>query len=314
VKHDGRHKGYTLSVVEIVHDYLVHGLRIRSALPLPTAPSVALKGEADVLVRMGEIPYASRYRSDNDWLIGDADNIVLSVRGWVVGVGRGREIVVDAMGQENNWALQLLIAGPVMAVLALQRGMLPLHASAVALNGRVCAFLGDSGSGKSTIAAALGSRGHLIVTDDLLSVAVGQNDPVVYPGASQLRITPAIASALGADLDSLPAVHDPLDERVLYPACCRRASHSLLPLHFVCLLMIGVEPRVCRIFGGEAFRAIESHAYVNRKLLESANTTLPHLARCACLTRATRVYRLESPRSQDALTTTARAVEHACMT
>ena len=52
--------------------------------------------------------------------------------------------------------------------LALQRGLLPLHASAVSRVGAVHAFTGESGAGKSTLAAALGRHGLPFFVDDLL--------------------------------------------------------------------------------------------------------------------------------------------------
>ena len=44
---------------------------------------------------------------------------------------------------------------------------MPLHASAVEQDGAVTAFLGDSGAGKSTMAACLQARGRRIVSDDI---------------------------------------------------------------------------------------------------------------------------------------------------
>ncbi len=52
--------------------------------------------------------------------------------------------------------------------MALQRGLLPLHASAVSRAGAVHAFSGASGGGKSTLAAALGRHGLPFFVDDLL--------------------------------------------------------------------------------------------------------------------------------------------------
>ena len=53
------------------------------------------------------------------------------------------------------------------AALYLQRGLLPLHASALVTNQGLVAFTGVSGAGKSTTAALLGARGHTIFTDDV---------------------------------------------------------------------------------------------------------------------------------------------------
>ena len=65
-------------------------------------------------------------------------------------------------------AIGLFLFGSPWAALALQRGLLPLHASAVSRAGAVHAFNGVSGAGKSTLAAALGGHGLPFFVDDLL--------------------------------------------------------------------------------------------------------------------------------------------------
>jgi hypothetical protein len=296
--------------------YLGYGLRIRSAVQLPALVATSVTAEeVDVTIRTGEVPLdSSQHSSASGWLLGNADEIVFCHEGLVVRVNRGKEIVVDAPGQECSSLLRLLLLGPVMAVLVHQRGMLPLHASAVVVNGRICAFLGESGSGKSTLAAALTQRGCPIVADDLLCVGFGAaGEPAAYPAFPQLKIAPPVAAALGVRSDALPRVHNDLEERVLYPATDQPVLRDRLPLHSMFVLATGITHRVDRIHGGEAFSALEQHAYVNRALLESAGTVREHFLHCARLTRVSGIYRLQRPRSLDALARTARAVEQACV-
>jgi hypothetical protein len=299
-----------------VHGYTGYGLRIRSAVKLSALVAASVTAdEADVTIRTGEVPLCfPRHSSAVGWLQGDADEIILCHGGLVVSVSRGKEIVVDAPGEEGSWMLRLLLLGPVMAVLVHQRGMLPLHASAVAIDGRVCAFLGESGAGKSTLAAALSQRGHPIVTDDVLSVGFDEaGGPAAYPAFPKLRIASPAAAALGIRPDALPVVHDDIDQRVLYPAADRPMLRGWLPLHSMFVLAVGDTHCVDRIHGGEAFGELEQHVYVNRALLETAGTVREHFLRCARLTRTSGIYRLQRPRSLDALARTARVVEQACV-
>jgi serine kinase of HPr protein (carbohydrate metabolism regulator) len=50
--------------------------------------------------------------------------------------------------------------------------------------------LGDSVSGKSTLAVALSARGHAMVADDIVAVNCDCPFPVVFPGFPQLKIWP----------------------------------------------------------------------------------------------------------------------------
>ena len=99
--------------------------------------------------------------------------------------------------------IQLCLSGVVMGVLLTQRGKLVLHASSVQMNGSAVAFLGDSGWGKSSIAAALVSRGHKLISDDVTCVNIETEPVSLYPGVPQLKISPEVATVLGIDRRSL---------------------------------------------------------------------------------------------------------------
>ena len=77
-----------------------------------------------------------------------------------------------------------------------------LHASAVAINGSALAFVGQSGRGKSTVAALLCVDGAELVTDDVLVAHPGP--PVTCEGgASGLRLR-AAASAIAEERPEHP--------------------------------------------------------------------------------------------------------------
>src|SRR5262249_52962005 len=79
------------------------------------------------------------------------------------------------------------------------RGTTCLHASAVLLDGKLLAFSGASGAGKSTIAAALAARGCQLVSDDVLPLRVTPTCLLAGPGLPELRLYPAAAVRLGID-------------------------------------------------------------------------------------------------------------------
>jgi hypothetical protein len=93
--------------------------------------------------------------------------------------------------------LPILLAGTISAFLLTLRGKTVLHASAVAIEGTALAFVGQSGQGKSTMAALLSGAGAELVADDVLTVDTGP--PITCTGgASELRLRTA-ASALAED-------------------------------------------------------------------------------------------------------------------
>ena len=127
----------------------------------------------------------------------------------------GKEIIVDAISGVEESLIRLPLLGMVLAAVLQQRGLLVLHASAVAFNGDAVAFLGGSGWGKSTLAATLYARGHPLVADDLVAVDVGgRENPIVLPGFPQLKLLPeAAAASLGDDAELLPRLASGFDKR-----------------------------------------------------------------------------------------------------
>lgn len=81
----------------------------------------------------------------------------------------GRRVIYDpAGGQARDVAA--FAFGTLSGALAYQHGHLPLHASALEVEGGLAVLSGRSGAGKSTLAAALAARGAPLFADDVLSV------------------------------------------------------------------------------------------------------------------------------------------------
>ena len=78
-----------------------------------------------------------------------------------------------------------LLLDQVLPLIVANRDCLALHASVLDVNGGAIAFLGAAGQGKSTLAAALGRRGHAVLSDDCCVVRRSTNGFDVwstYPG------------------------------------------------------------------------------------------------------------------------------------
>ena len=89
--------------------------------------------------------------------------------------------------------LPIIIPGTITAFILSLTGRFVLHGSAVDLNGRALAFVGQSGQGKSTMAAMFCASGGTLVTDDVLPVEFGSGDvdgDAVFclPSGTELRL------------------------------------------------------------------------------------------------------------------------------
>lgn len=101
----------------------------------------------------------------------------------------GERIVYDRCGASDR-DVALFMLGSAWGALCYQRGLLPLHASAIIADGCVHGFTGPSGAGKSTLVAALADRGRRFFTDDVLIVDVSRigSDADCYVGQKDLKL------------------------------------------------------------------------------------------------------------------------------
>lgn len=91
------------------------------------------------------------------------------------------------------------ILGPALALALALDGVWCLHASAVFLAGRTVAFLGESGTGKSTLAGWLSREGGedaVRVADDILPIEAGENGLDSLPHFPQLKLPAEAQPAL----------------------------------------------------------------------------------------------------------------------
>jgi hypothetical protein len=96
------------------------------------------------------------------------------------------------------------LLGPVLGLLLRLRGVTCLHASAVAFGEAAVAFAGPAGAGKSTTAAALGRRGHAIVSDDIVAIEERDGRFFVFPAHPYLGLWPDSVEMLYGSEKTIP--------------------------------------------------------------------------------------------------------------
>jgi hypothetical protein len=298
-----------------MYSYIAFGLRIHSALPLPEL-MVASEGPADLVIRPGRVdpPVVKEADTDRCFRL-SSEEAVLS---WdTVGsfqVRGGTEILVEALPGVEERLLRLPLLGMVMSVALHQRGILSLHASAVAIEGQGVAFVGRSGRGKSTLAAALAARGHALAADDLVALDLNPvTGPHILPGFPQVKLLPEAAVSLGEDPETLPLLASGISKRA------RRLeagfSTQPLPLQRIYLLRSGGEMEASPLRPQEAVPQLASHSYVPVSFRRSLTTSdvAAHFRQCVELASRMPVYWLTRAPEPTLLGEVARRVEEEVM-
>lgn len=105
------------------------------------------------------------------------------------------------------------LMGPVLAFVLRLKGRVCLHASSIAVDGNAVAFVGPSGVGKSTLAAALVSRGFRVVSEDVLPLRLEHNRILVDPGGPLIRLWQSSVHSLFGAPDAMPLLTPNWDKR-----------------------------------------------------------------------------------------------------
>jgi hypothetical protein len=230
--------------------YQAYNICIASELLLPEL--LESEGKPDVIVRFGKV-------NDTGETQHDGGN---TFQGEVAEVGKffirkGREVVIDPVLGVEEALLRTIVLGPILSILLRQRGLLVLHASCVDINNKAVAFMGGSGWGKSTLAAAFYTKGYDILTDDVMPVEIVADCPIVFPAYPQFKLFPEALASLGQDSESLSPVSQ--NSPKLSYKFARGFQQTPLPLQRIYVLDKGSAHKITKLQPQEAFLELVRH-------------------------------------------------------
>jgi hypothetical protein len=181
---------------------------------------------------------------------------------------RGREVWAD---WPENYTLEdacTYLLGPVMGFVLRLRGVVCLHASAVALGDCAIALVGLPGAGKSTTAAAFGCAGFPVLSDDVVALTDKGTQFLVQLGYPRLNLWPDSVLTLFGSECALPRITPTWDKRYMpLGHNGHRFASNPLPLGAVYILdgrdATLTAPIIEELSCKEAFMALVANTYVN---------------------------------------------------
>jgi hypothetical protein len=281
----------------IRHFYKAYGLIVSSEVSLPelepTAPATP-----DLEIAVGPVDFPDSASQDATAFRFEPMRQYLSWQ--AVGtfkISDARRIDVDPAPGVDDPLLAFPLLGPVMALALHQRGLLVLHASAIAVGGKSVIFMGDKGAGKSTTAGAMIRAGHRLLTDDVVALDLSDPErPMTLPGFPQLKLAADAAGAISLGRAEVrPQVHPQID----------KAQHRLrdgfaaeaAPVSRLYILERGARAAISPLTGAAALPAVIKFSYVmrfGRQALPGESASV-HLSQCAQVAGRVGVSRLEVP-------------------
>jgi hypothetical protein len=271
--------------------YKVYGLRIVTNRPLPgliiqpiatgTDVQICLKDSKSEFISASSIPIVDfHYVSSNS-----DEHAQPNLRVGMIEGGKyfgffysdGARFAIDRAGREvhadwpENYSLEdacTYLLGPIIAFVLRLRGVICLHASAIALNDRAILLFGVAGAGKSTTAAALALRGFSVLSDDVAVLTDLGDQFLVQPGYPRINLWPDSVRALFGSEDALPRITPTWGKRYLaLDQNGLRFQSSPLPLGAIYILGEReaelTVPVIEKLVGREAIMTLVANTHVN---------------------------------------------------
>ena len=295
----------------------IHGLDIRADVPLPgiaPSPASTCDVELELVERLpAPIPLRIRYRSGEPDDAATRVEVVDDARGLTAfRYGDGTAIDVEHHGRpatiraviapgQTLEDLSAYLYGPVLGFLLRAWGRLALHASCVYVGDGAVLIAGAPGAGKSTTAAALAARGHVVASDDLTALTFGDEQPAAWPAFDHLRLWPdgeRVVLGAGGRLDRITPTWDkrrfPLEGIAFADGpCAVRAIIVLRPRR------AGARPALRSIAPARAVVTLATLTYTSYLL--DVPMRARELTQLGALVRAVPVYTLAPPDGREGL-------------
>ncbi len=130
----------------------------------------------------------------------------------------GKTIRVAPAKDADPGAVDMYLHGAARAAILHQRGELPLHASCLLPPGgsKCIAVCGDSGVGKSTLAAEMHRRGWTVLSDDSTRITLKDDQPLAWPSHRGIKLWLDACERLQLPTDDLHTVRSGL-QKFFYP-------------------------------------------------------------------------------------------------
>jgi len=183
--------------------YKAFGIIIESDFDIPEFVEAA--GNPEVRISLGKAPVTLsritrkgvKFQATHNEFLLDVDEVARFY------VKEGSSILVDLNKPAVDKEVRLFLLGSALGALFLQRGLLPIHGSAVKFGNSASVFTGLSGAGKSSIATYFVTKGYSFLADD---ISVIDNSLHVIPGFPNLKIWKDIAQKLEIESENLEEI------------------------------------------------------------------------------------------------------------
>lgn len=213
----------------------------------------------------------------------------------------GKEVVAYRMHGVSDQTIDHLCLNQVQPLALSRQFKLVLHAAAIEIENFAVAFLGQSGQGKSTLAASFSAHGFRFLTDDGLLLKKGLQGYIIDPGHPSIRLWQDSRDALIPDTTKVaPPVAYTSKLRLLADT---DVAHCDVARPLRCVYFLGgdnadsvsIEP----VKGCDAVIELVKNSFLLD--IEEREMLIHHFSQLTELAKIQPFYKLDYPRRYDAL-------------
>jgi hypothetical protein len=246
--------------------YKAFGLYISSEIRFPEVPiDLTSFNEINIKIELGDLSEWWSQKGTEGKFVVLEEMVVFKVKNLAIfSIQEGKRVIVSPLSEWDENKTRLYLLGTCMGVILLQRGMIPLHGSAIVIDGKAYGIVGDSGVGKSTLTTAFIKAGYKFLSDDVIAVSLSEkNIPFVNPSYPQQKLWQDSLDIFGFDSHQFKPLFDRENK---YAVPVEEDFHALpIPLGGIIELIKKEDGHleVCRLSNLNEIHTLYKHTFRN---------------------------------------------------
>lgn len=205
----------------------------------------------------------------------------------------GSEVRIYCPQQVDQSQVRIYVLGSAFGAIAHQRGVLPMHASAIEVDGKGYLFCGKAGGGKSTAVGEFFKRGYRVYSDDLSIVTFDETEPILHQGTVRLKLWKDSLDLLGIAPDlnrvrqGIEKYSLPMDVAEPYDPIPIAGLISLNPINLP-------DPQILPIGNKELLRTVLMHTF-RQRMVRKLGVDVGHFKLCEVLSKKIKGHQYKRP-------------------
>jgi hypothetical protein len=281
----------------VLYKYHAFGMEIESQLAIPEFLISNANERAGLTIRLGSVPEnlenaifsGVRFQGTKGKFLLKVDKVARYL------IQNGSEIIIEPTLDAEGNDIRLFLLGSAFGALFHQKGVLPVHGSAIVYKNKALIFSGISGAGKSTIAASFHKKDYPVITDDICMITLSDtNEPVIFPAYPQMKLWSDAIDKLGDDKSSLTKVRSGI-QKFAVPFHEKFLSN---PVTLAGIYIISTKntpgTNLSTIKGIDKFNLIKNNTY-RLNFIKGTGITATHFSHIEAIARLCFVKKVERP-------------------